>query len=1008
MDTIIKRLGFEHTVRIHADRKELPEPQIKVLEQIESFCIDEVYFCSDGQNSFPAVFIKEVTIFDNETLKEIAEIQRKIWNYKKVIFLYVYNGTEIRIYNCSERPIFIKNYTDVEQEIQKIELERSCLTDNQKLETLNLVFSSVAVDTGIIWTIKEAEQYRRKIKMQRRVDKYLIESMIRAAKKLQHNGLSLDLIHKIMIRSLFLLYLEDRGATDERFYDQIKPGAKTYFDLLNDVDSTFALFRKLDKHFNGNVFTVEEDETIEIEHLKIIRSCFISGYEDSNQTELFKDWRLFNFSIIQIELLSEIYENFLAELEPDKKHQTGTFYTPPALVELMLNEKLPIDKNNDNYDVKILDPACGSGIFLVESFKRLVKRYENKHKEKLINFNNLKGLLTDHIFGIEIYSKSIKVAAFSLYLALLENLNPRTLWQDKQLPYLINDPKEPFDKQGKNLFCRDTIQDNPEIDDVEFDLVIGNPPFGTKNLLPSIRSYCNRQGFAKEMALPFLHKAIKFSTSGDIALIFNTKLLTNTGSTYQRFRKWLFNECYVEKIYNFSILRNASKHFGGQLFGSATGPICIAFYRKAIPTNPNDRIIYYAPKTFVKSNIIEGVVIESSDVKFLPRIECQNPGTKIWKVAMWGNLQDLLLLKDLSNKYLSLNQFFNKYGLNYGVGFELSSPSDTHNTEINKLPIHTPNNIEKYITPKPTKRINAEKFRRLGKVEAYQTSHIILNEGIKVIKENKNLTIVASFVDYNSAFTKGIVGIYSENEHRDLLKIITLFLNSDFVRYFSFLTTSSWGIERDVIKHKEVFEIPYLFCNISMEEKEFLVDKFDKIEKAKQNFCDISLIEKEINQLIFNRLSNHGRIILQDAININLDLFHNKEKSKALLPVISLEDYSAILCDELNNFLESQSLFVYATNYSINRNCPLAMVRLTFSSQKEKTIFSSESVSDELRILNKKILAKESFNIYFRKRLNFYDRDDIYLIRPNQLRFWSQTMGMEDASELILEILSKD
>lgn len=115
-------------------------------------------------------------------------------------------------------------------------------------------------------------------------------------------------------------------------------------------------------------------------------------------------------------------------------------------------------------------------------------------------------------------------------------------------------------------------------------------------------------------------------------MIFNTKLLTNTSSTYQNFRKWLFNDCYVEKVYNFSILRNAPKDFGGQLFGSAIGPICIAFYQKEKPENGSDRIVYYAPKTYIKSNVLEGVVIDSTDVKYLPRKNAKNPTQKFGKL----------------------------------------------------------------------------------------------------------------------------------------------------------------------------------------------------------------------------------------------------------------------------------------------------------------------------------------------------------------------------------------
>ena len=113
-------------------------------------------------------------------------------------------------------------------------------------------------------------------------------------------------------------------------------------------------------------------------------------------------------------------------------------------------------------------------------------------------------------------------------------------------PIPCNNPNDKSLKaQGNNLFCRDTIQQNKDIESIKFDLVVGNPPFGTTDLSESMRSYCDEHKFAKEMVLPFLHKATRFAPNGVIALIFNTKVLTNTGGTYQNFRKWLFNDCYV-------------------------------------------------------------------------------------------------------------------------------------------------------------------------------------------------------------------------------------------------------------------------------------------------------------------------------------------------------------------------------------------------------------------------------------------------------------------------------
>lgn len=1009
---IIEQLGLDKAISINSEHHIVSESQSIVLNEAKNFGIDHVYFCTDeNKNSYPAVFIKGVSSFNSKTLEKIADIHKQIWNYKKVVFLYVFSKTEIRIYNCAERPLILKKENfDYEKELERLQIKSYKSSDTENLKELNTLFSSIAIDTGIIWTIEEAESIRKRISLQRRVDKYLVESLVKTTKELKSQGLDINFINKIIMRSLFLLYLEDRGATDEIFYSKIKKGAKSYFDILEDKKTTYDLFKKLEEHFNGNVFTVEDGEAITTQQLQLIKKCFINGNDNTPQTNLFDNWRLFDFSIIQIELLSEIYENFLLAISPELKHQTGTFYTPPALVDLILNEKLPINHNENNYNVKILDPSCGSGIFLVESFKRLVKRYENKHKEKLTDFNKLKQLLTNNIFGIEIHSQSIKVAAFSLYLALVDNLNPKTIWQNKnnRLPYLINDPNDKSIKeQGRNLYRRDTIETNKEIESIEFDLVVGNPPFGTEKLLSSIRNYCNNFNFAKEMVLPFLHKATFFSKNGEIALIFNTKVLTNTGGTYQVFRNWLFNECYVEKIYNFSILRKAPENFGGQLFGSATGPISIVFYRKKKPLISSDKIIYYAPKTYIKSNIIEGVNIDSTDIKYLPREECQKKDTKIWKIAMWGGMGDLLLLNELSSKYPSLKKFFKNSEVEYGVGFELSNPASINNTEIRKLPIHTPNNILKYSTPVSSYRINNEKFRRLGKREAYKHPHILLNEGVKV--DNSNLSILASFVDYESAFSKGIVGIYSKNDNVNLLKLLTIYFNTDFIKYYSFLTTSSWGIERDVVKHKELFNAPYLLSNISEKKKSEIIEIFNKITSNQNLLNDTNQLEKKINSMIFEELSEKNRIVINHLLD-NIDLFYRKEKSKTLLPVSlsEIKKYGELICHELCYFLEGQYIFANATIYNIHRFSPLMMIKISFDTTQKEILESKDFVYDELIKIDNHLWEKETINIFFRKKLNYKIGDNIYLIRPNQRRFWSQSMALEDSSELILEILNEN
>ena len=1024
-------LGLERSISL-SNTEQMTDSQLAVAKQVEGFGIDEIYFSTDEAKSYPAVFLKKVVAFDEPTIKVISQLQQKLWNYQKVLFLYVYNDTEIRIYNCVEKPFARFQNSNYGKELENLEMFKADASDDEAIARLVSVFSSIAVDSGIIWTLPNAIDIRKKINIQRRVDKYLVESLKRTTDRLKELGLTdIAIIHKIILRSLFLLYLEDREATSVDFYGAIKAGAKTYFDVLDSVDATYELYAILEEKFNGNVFSVKEGErqSVTVEHLKVIRKCFTNGYENDGQTELFEDWRLFDFKIIRIELLSEIYEQFLEESNPKGKKGAGAYYTPTSLVELILDEVLPTDKQYADYNVKILDPACGSGIFLVESYKRLLKRYENAHHKKPTDFEELKNILLNNIYGIEQNDQAIIVAAFSLYLALVDNLDPKTLWISTKLPCLVNDPDHIVKaKEGHNLFCTDTIATNDEIEGISFDLVVGNPPFGTENkskgvvLSDSIRKYSNQNGFAKEMVLPFLHKAVKFSPKGKIAMIFNTKLLTNTSSTYKSFRKWLFNDCYVEKVYNFSILRNAPKDFGGQLFGSAIGPVCIAFYQKEEPDNKSGRIVYYAPKTYIKSNVLEGVVIDSSDVKYLPREECQKPDTKIWKIAMWGGDRDNDLIYRLS-QMPKLNKFFSEGNIHCGVGLQFVD-STTKDIIVNDdIPQDyiKPESIIRYKSSKfeniscgmtqkslnlyvehyhTTKHqlpsINA--FRRIGTVATFEAPHVLIKEGLQ------NWNICASYIDRRCSFNSKVIGIYGVNSN--VLKGITCFLNSSLAQYYVFMCSPSIGVEREEIKKNEITSVPFILNNNDLDDLAVVYDKYLNEEDV---VIDIKKMESEIDSIIFNKygISERERRLITDFAEITKSLMIKSiETAMQGTNNDDLTRYSNAICSLINEFLDNDELVAKGTIFFTQQQSPLAMVKISFGTEHHKVEQSKLDVQNELKEIDKHLWDEKGGGIYFRKKLNYYDGNDIYIIRPNQRRFWTQSMAMQDASDLIVEILN--
>ena len=960
--------------------------------------VDKFYF----SGNHPAVLFVNIKSFSsNDELRRIAAIQHKAWNYRKVILLFALSETEIRIYNCYEKPTYIKENDDINLKLNPAELLRYDTTSSD-VDTLNIlmeIFSRIGVDNGLLWT--EQPEIRKKIDLQNRIDAYLVKSLIETANALEKDGLNKKVIHSLLMRSLFILFLEDKGAANEAgLYTKIKSDCSSYFDILDSKEATYKLFEEVQIHFNGNVTPVlpNEKELVTDNHLKLIKRCFIDGNISDNET-LFKNWRLFNFEIIQIELLSEIYENFLGEL----RHERGQFYTPYNLVELILSDTLPI--SNSNYNVKILDPACGSGIFLVESYKRLIKRWKKANNTNKISFENLKNLLLDNIYGIEIDETAIKVAAFSLYLALIDELDPKTLWIETnyQLPYLIFDSEDTnIQNQGCNLWRKDTIG---EVDTYLFpkvDLVIGNPPFGKNISLASVKDYCIKHKFAKEFVLPFIHKSVEFCPAGKIALIFNSKVLTNTQKPYQNFRKWLFNANYIEKVYNLSIFRKTPRSFGGQLFASAVGPVSIVYFQPTSPETISDTIEYWAPKTYVKSNIVDGVIIDRSDIKDLPREECQNPNSKIWKIALWGDYHSFNLIKKLQRR--TLKKFFeNNTEWIYGRGLN----ADSDNPDFIPEYIIKTESIERYRTNVDSAIIRNTKFYRDNNKNLFLPPFILFKQG------QHKTEIACSLFEKEAYCTTGAFAINSNNIQDK--KVLVSFLNSDIVKFYLFLSASSWGIKREQVFLNELLELPSPFTSLcSPTIKNKISNYFNDIVSKKSQFFNNDDIT-EIERLIFDEfvkclsLTERDKIIINDTLVFNLGLFKNGHSSIGFKRTLLSENklYAQILCNDINSFLHSSKTKVYAKIYDVQSNDPLNLVILHFGKEiKEIEIKNISELRKQLQEIDQYTIQKKAHSIYVQKYIKYYDKDTVYLIKPNQKRFWTRTQAMEDASSLIADIIN--
>lgn len=988
-NTFIQQLGFDGYV---IPTIEVPSryPDYADVVKIQA---DSVYF-SAGK---PAALFMSVKAFDEASLRNIAQVQRKAWNYQRVLLLYVFSDTEIRIYNCFEKPVNPNSNKEEDKQLKPILLDSCSVGEN--LALIEQLFNRINVDSGTLWTTDV--KVRNKIKKDRRVDAYLINSMVEAAKRLGNKGLQQDIIHSLLIRSLFILFLEDKGASEEAgLYESIKPGAKRYFDILKDKDATYRLFARLQEQFNGNITTMVKDEEalVNAEHLDIVRDCFLDG-DFSHQPLLFEREPLFNFEIIHIGLISEIYEHFLGEY----RHKKGQFYTPFSLADMILSEVLPTSQGASDYP--LLDMTCGSGIFLVEGYKRLINRWRREHQGQTITFEVLVSLLENNIYGIEIDGTAIRVAAFSLYLTLIDQLDPKTLWNNDnhRLPYLIYDPDDTSlnGKQGHNLWRRNTISEVEVKDFPKVKLLVGNPPYGTKNLSTEITDYCNKLHFANEYVLPFMHKATQFCPDGEIALVFTSKVLFNTGGGYATFRKWFFNENTVRRIDNLSIFRKAPASYGGSLFSSASCPVCVAYY-KAQTADKQSVLHYYSPKSYIKSNIIDALIIDESDIKFLPITDCQNPHSNILKVASWGNYYGFKLIERLSGK--KLKQYFREKGWVTGRGLIADR------TSLDFIPdrmIGT-ETIARYWTDLTAAKSNSTQKYRMPKAGLFDTPYVVFKQG------QHNSEIACSlFAD--SVYCTSTATIMNCASVEDK-KILTAYLNSRIAKYFLLLTTSSWGIEREQITSVEVLNIPSPFDGLSAEARDIIVKCFDFLylesSKAVLNTIEIkkleNTVEKEFEEAL--GLSERDVIYVNDTLDYNFGIFQkgiNAVGYHRVLPE-ELSLYANTLQKSLSRLLKGTGLLTKVTSYAGQINEPLQLIALDFGSDREGVQKGSTAdFKDTLCKIDKYLWKRQSESVYMRKTLKYYDGSHAYVIKPNQKRFWSRMQAFDDAASIVNDFLNQ-
>lgn len=351
-------------------------------------------------------------------------------------------------------------------------------------------------------------------------------------------------------------------------------------------------FRELDRrpptnvpYFNGQLFKKDPSEDLEVGDDFLVN--FIRDLSDENSPYL--------FNVIPVEILGSVYERFLGKVvrlhgrgvtieeKPEVRKAGGVYYTPRYIVDYIVEQTVGklLDDAATAKDLKpfttrtealrFLDPACGSGSFLIRAFERTCEHWEKRLTDDLpskddktertawekkhrrlcwvdpetdavhLTVDLKRHILTSNIYGVDLDAAAVEVTQLSLYLKMLEGENRTTLKSQRELLPDENNmallpPLQDNIKCGNSLIASDFSLDPEDLVRVHafdwpvqfrdimkaggFDAVIGNPP------------YIRIQGFPEDQVAYFVGAYRAATGNYDIYVNFverGLNLLSKTG-----------------------------------------------------------------------------------------------------------------------------------------------------------------------------------------------------------------------------------------------------------------------------------------------------------------------------------------------------------------------------------------------------------------------------------------------------------------------------------------------
>jgi hypothetical protein len=950
--------------------------------------------------------------------KNEKELHKWIWNYNKSAVVFIIKNKTVDILNGFE----LNNNGFLE-----------ILENSENLQNFNYL----ELVTGQTW-----EKYSEKLKFQNRVDYKLLKNIetVRNAviQELENNNIlksfekSKSIINaitnKLIGRLLFIRYLIDRKIKIHFPENNSDFHQSDLIEILGNPKKTYQLFRHLRKEFNGDLFPftdeIQEFENITEEQfvtnnilqlfINLFTGAEITFYKGKKTETQLSLFQFYDFSVIPVEFISNIYEQFIGV---DNQKDKGAYYTPLFLVNYILEKTIKKHfETCETTNCRVLDPACGSSIFLVETLRTIIEKYRelnpdfNSKSEKYKE--DLKNLVRKNIFGIDSDPNAIDVSIFSIYITLLDYQEPADI-ETFKLPPLKN----------TNFFVSDFFNTENEFNKLEkFDFIIGNPPWGkVAESIPLYKKYfkerSKKESIEKveikiadeQIAQAFVLRASDFTKeTTEIAFLVTSKILYNLQSV--DFRKYLLKNYFLDHIFEISSVRH---HVFDKSNDKAVAPACVMIYRYANGKDTNSNTLNHIslkPNLYFK--LFKIFVIEKQDIKEV----AQNKFIKydwLFKLLVYGNVLDFGLIERLKRDYKKIYDIIcNEKEFIIGEGIIVGGGDEKDITYlINKPFIKSQTDISPFFINPSLNNWEISKAHRPRNPNLFKGNSLLITRG--AFTEYKCI----SAISYNEAvFKHSLTAIHCNFEKNiTILKEINGFLFSKLFSYNILQTGSSIGIEREQVHDKEKFEFPYISSILISD----LVSQIEQTKKQIHKNSDLPKSERllleekdknlltELNEAVFEafELDDVERALIDYALEISIPLVQQQNSNYPFDNLTLenqkhkdyLEKYAQIYIDFFSHrFSNNFGVEILHSHYAI-----CMRFYHTFDEITEKIIFKKEEINN----IHVKLLKTASTNIteelYMQKDVRGFEKTAFYIIKPNQRKLWHRAMAWSDAFEFI-------